>query len=583
MSATFSLFNFIFVLGIFTVVVVTIFLFEYRRLRKNLMVREQEMTRRMYQLSILRELGERIGYSLKIDQIVEVISGSLRRLLDYSTVSYMLISTTAEGRTKIAFNINLEKPVHKKFIEAVKLIMLDSLNTLMSSNFASQDVEETVSGTVTDPTSQENVGSFFNVPVAIGGSVVGVLNIASTERGLYRGKEVEILYTIMNQASDAVSKLEQVLKIEKGKLNSMVASMADGVLMIDKQKQLIVVNPAAKLMLGIEKPSLNIFDVLEVVSEQFDFRTKLEESINSDKLVVVPSVNLGNHVSQVLISPVKDESNNLLGSVIIFHDITREKELEKMREDFTNMMVHELRSPLTGIRSIASLLLNDKVKSDQNKYAEFVGLISSNSQDMLGLVNDLLDVAKLESGKFQILKKQSDIHALIEQRIASFRSLAEQGNLTLTQKLSSQLPAMVELDEHKISQVLNNFISNAIKFTRTGGSIVVSAFLLPAGKDLAQQIVEQQLIWPGIKRGASFPKPQLVIAVTDSGLGISGDKISKLFNKFVQLENVATSEKKGTGLGLVICKGIIEAHKGSIGVYSEEGEGSTFYITLPVS
>ena len=331
MDVTFSFLNFIFLLAVFTVIVVTIFLFQYGRLRKSLLAREQEMGRRMYQLSILRELGERIGYSLKIEKIVEIIVGSLRRLLDYSTVSYMLLSTNAEGKTRISFNINLEKPVHKKFIENVRNSMVISLNALLSGKFSAEDIDETVSGTVTDPTNTETVGSFFNVPVVIAGSPVGLLNIASTEKGLYRGKEVEILYTIMNQASDAVSKLEQVLRIEKGKLNSMVASMADGVMMIDNLKQLIVINPEAKKMLGLEGKHVAIFDVLDALADKIDLRTKLEESIVQDKVSEVPPFNLGNLFLQILISPVKDDANNLLGEVVIFHDITKEKEVEKMR------------------------------------------------------------------------------------------------------------------------------------------------------------------------------------------------------------------------------------------------------------
>src|SRR3989344_8535875 len=172
--------NIFLVLGIFTVIVVTIFLFEYHRLRQNLLRREREMDRRMYQLSILRELGERIGYSLKIDKIVEIIAGSLNRLLDYSTIAYMILTPTPDGKAQVRFNIHLETPVSKKFIEDVRSKMLLSLNALANKQFVEDTVEEEISGTITDHTSAVPVGSFFNVPITIGGSVVGVLNIAST-------------------------------------------------------------------------------------------------------------------------------------------------------------------------------------------------------------------------------------------------------------------------------------------------------------------------------------------------------------------------------------------------------------------
>src|SRR3989344_1600050 len=179
--------------------------------------------------------------------------------------------------------------------------------------------------------------------------------------------------------------------------------------MIDNTKQLSIINPAAKQMLGLASERVTIFDVLDVVANEFDLRTRLEESLRRDEVIIVPPISLNNHFLQVLISPVKESEKSFLGAVVLFHDMTKEKEVEKMREDFTNMMVHELRSPLTGIKSIAGLLSGDKVKNDNQKYTEFVRLISTNAEDMLRLVNDLLDVAKLESGKFQIIKKSGDI------------------------------------------------------------------------------------------------------------------------------------------------------------------------------
>jgi PAS domain S-box-containing protein len=536
----------------------------------------------MYQLSILRELGERIGYSLKIDKIVEIIAGSLRRVIDYSTVSYMLVSPQPDGKDRVVFNISLEQPVSKPFIDEIRTKMLSSLNAIMGKTYTQDSLEESVSGTITDPTSAGKVGSFFNVPVVIGGRPVGILNIASIEPKHYQQQEVDILYTIVNQASDAVTKLEHVLDTEKGKLNAMVASMADGVLMIDNQKQLVVINLAAKEMLGVEKEKVTIFDILDVVAGEFDLRTKLEESLKQNEVVLVEPITINGRFLEVLISPVKDRDKSFLGAVVLFHDVTREKEVEKMREDFTNMMVHELRSPLTGIKSIAGLLAGDKVKNDANKYSEFVRLISTNAEDMLGLVNDLLDVAKIESGKFQLLKKAGNLRQLISDRAESFRPLAEQHNLTLKTHIDASTPDNIELDEHKIVQVLNNFTSNAIKFTGAGGTITISSFLLPKDNKLARTVVEQKLIWPGVQKGVTLPVDSVVVAVTDTGGGISKDSMSKLFNKFVQLENAAKSEKKGTGLGLVISKGIVEAHDGTIGVFSEEGEGSTFYFTLPL-
>ncbi|MBI4363268.1 MAG: GAF domain-containing protein [Candidatus Doudnabacteria bacterium] len=563
-------------LAIYTVIVFVFIWLENRRISYRLHIKEAEMVRRMYEVSILKELGERIGYSLNVQKIADIITGSLRQLLSYSTVSYLLLSD--EGR--VIFHSVLEESVNHRFVEEVKHRLVKALSAMINKEIKAELIDESISGTITDESNRGEIRSFFNIPVVINSQPVGILNVASTKDGLYKEEEMSILYTIMNQASSAVSKLENILNQEKGKLNSMVASMADGVFMVDTRNRLLVINPAAIEMLGISKPQPTIFDVLDALASKFDLRTKIEESIKNDRLTVEEQLPLNQRVLRVLISPVKDAENKALGAVVLFHDITKEKAIEKMREDFTSMMVHELRSPLTGIRSIANLLREEKIKNERQKYQEFIDLIVTNSASMLDLVNDLLDVAKLEAGKFQVMKKTTDLANVIKVRVQSFQSLAAENHLALESKVEEGLPTL-DLDENKIGQVLNNLLSNALKFTQKG-KITVSAFVLKSGQDLADRVLSLGLIWPGIKNDIRLNDDNVVVAVTDTGIGIPESQIGKLFNKFTQLEQSAVSEKKGTGLGLVISKGIVEAHGGKINVVSDEGKGTTFYFTLPL-
>lgn len=564
-------------LAIYTVIVFIFIGWENRRIRGRLVVKEHEMNRRMYEVSILKELGDRIGYSLNVQKIVDIITGSLRQLLPYSTVSYLLLSE--EGRS--IHHVVLEESVNVQFLNEVKRRMLAAFSALVGRLITQEDLDESVAGTITDESNHSVVKSFFNVPIVINNQPVGLLNIASSRTGLYKEDEMTILYTIMNQASTAVSKLEGILTQEKGKLNAMVASMADGVFMIDTRNRLLVINPMAKDMLGLTKANPpTIFDVLDALASKLDLRTKVEESMKLDKLVVEEQVGVGSRVLRILISPVKDSDNKPLGAVVLFHDITKEKAVEKMREDFTSMMVHELRSPLTGIRSIANLLREDKIKNEQKKYQEFVDLIVTNSASMLDLVNDLLDVAKLEAGKFQVMKKPTNLNTLIEQKVSSYKSLAAENDLELEAKIEPNIP-QIEADEGKIGQVLNNLVSNALKFTEKG-KVIISAFRIAPNQELAEKVASLGMIWPGIKNNLKFDSDQIVIAVSDSGIGIAEDQLSKLFNKFTQLEQPQAADKKGTGLGLVISKGIVEAHGGQIGVFSEPGRGSVFYFTLPL-
>ncbi len=564
------------VLAIYSVIVFVFVWIENARMRKNLKSKENEMQRRMYEVSILKELGERIGYSLNVQKIVDVVTSSLRKLLSYSTVSYLILGE--EGR--IIFHCIVEESINKKFITDVENRMVVALSALTGREIRLENVDESISGTITDENNKNSIKSFFNIPVVINEQPVGLLNVASTKEGLYKEEEMMLLYTIMHQASTAVSKLENILNQEKGKLNAMVESMADGVLMVDIRNRLLVINPVAKEMLSISKPQATILDVLDKLSSKMDLRTKIEESMRNDKLAVEEQLKLADKVLRVLISPVKDAQNEPLGAVVLFHDITKEKAIEKMRDDFTSMMVHELRSPLTGIRSIANLLKEDKIKNEQKKYQEFIELIVSNSASMLDLVNDLLDVAKLESGKLQILRRETNIPDMVKMRVQSFSSLAAENQIELETKLDPALPPSFMLDEGKMSQVLNNFLSNAIKFTQAG-KITTSAFVVRKGESLFKKVSEMEMTWPGIK-DMIFDTDQIIFAVTDTGLGIAEEQLSKLFNKFTQLEQGVISEKKGTGLGLVIAKGIIEAHGGKVEVFSEKEKGSTFFGHIPL-
>lgn len=545
----------------------------------NLEDREREITRRMYELSILKELGERIGYSLNTQKIADIITGSLKKLIDYSAASYMLIDP---DQKKLLFKCQLEESVSREFVSTVKERMLAGLSVLLGKELKKEEVDESLAGTILDETVKDPVRSFFNIPLTLGERVVGMLNVASTRSGLYKEDEMTILYKITAQASNAVTRLQEVLDSEQRKLNAMVSSMADGVLMIDKENRIYVVNPKVREMLRMTKPEILIFDIIDALSGKIDFRTKFEESIKLDRLVVVEEVYVPNRFLRILFSPVKDKSGEILGAVIIFHDITHDKEIEKMREDFTSMMVHDLRSPLNGIRLLSELL--KKRKLPKVELQESVQLINSSSSNMLELVNDLLDVAKLESGKFIVDKQLDDLKETLEGRVNFFKPLASDKKINLSLKVADDLPK-VKFDRKEIDQVLDNLLANAIKFTEAGGKVVLQALILRPGENiesLAQNIGFNWLITKDTKGLNNLSKETVLCAITDTGSGIPEEQISRLFNKFEQVESKYQKEAKGTGLGLVIAKGIVEAHSGIIGVESKVDKGSTFFFTLPL-
>jgi len=554
--------------------------------RQKLVEKERQIERRMYELAILKELGDRIGYSLNVQNIVDIITGSLHQFIEYSAVSYMLLEPE-----KLIFKVHLEKSVSRTFVNDIKVRMQKSLSALLNEDTQRLSVEEILSGAILVDDMADPVRSFFNIPLVIGEKVVGILTVAHTTAGLYKEEETTILYKITQQASQAVTRLQEVIAIEQRKLNAMVASMTEGVVMTDRDYRIVVVNPAARKLVGLEAlEDVTVFDLIEKLSGAFDIRGKLEESVKLDKILTADDVIIGGRSFQIFVSPVKGavglNPNEVLGGVVIFHDITHDKELEKLREDFTSMMVHELRSPLDGIKMMSQYIAKGKSPKSGKTLKQYNQLINENAVNMLNLVNDLLDVAKLEAGRFQINPELMDISAVINGKRDFYQPLAKERGILLTTSATKDFTTKALADEVRIGQVLGNLISNALKFTPEGGQVAIHGFVHHQGQAWS---VESDLgtsawfIQDKDNKLTALPD-SLVVAVTDSGEGVPAQKISQLFNKFVQLESHSTAgDQKGTGLGLVIAKGIIEAHNGIIGVGAQEGKGSTFYFTLPLS
>jgi PAS domain-containing protein len=294
------------------------FLIKDRQAQHTLTKREQDVSRRMFELAILKELGDRIGYSLDVQQIVDIITGSLHQFIDYVAVSYMLI-----GPENVIFKIHLERSVHQHFVNTIKDRMLGSLSALLDREFDKKDVKDIISGAIIIEELDEPVRSFFNIPLVIDEKVVGVLTVADTKEGLYKEEEMTILYKIIQQASKAVTSLQGVVKAEQAKVNAMVESMADGVVMTDTDYRILVANPSVHRIIGQEhKKDVTIFDFIDNLEGKFDMRGKLEESVKLNKPFKSEEVMIRDNFYKIFVFPVSastgaGEEKSVVGGVCV--------------------------------------------------------------------------------------------------------------------------------------------------------------------------------------------------------------------------------------------------------------------------
>jgi signal transduction histidine kinase len=247
-----------------------------------------------------------------------------------------------------------------------------------------------------------------------------------------------------------------------------------------------------------------------------------------------------------------DENGDLIGGVVVMNDITERKSTEKRLSDFYSTVSHELRTPLTSIKAALGLLEGGIAGELSTKAMQLVSVGRSESDRLVRLINDILDVKKMEDGKFELHVVEVDLAELIGKSVTGLDTIIAQSDLTID--VSIDAPAVVMGDKDRLTQVLYNLLSNAIKFSPKGSTI---------------------------KMSVTHEHDSMKISVADQGPGIPDDQIHLLFGMFQQL-NVGENRPPGTGLGLAICKKIVELHEGRIGMESKVGEGSVFWFELPV-
>jgi signal transduction histidine kinase len=564
------------VLILFAISIAEVFVFlKNRRDKDSLLRREDDAKYKMFEIEILNELNEKIGYSLGPQNIIDLIIKFLPDITEYTCLSYILPLPE-----KNILRIYLKDSVTYDFVERVKEKMLDATSSLAGFGLNKKNTEDQLSGAVLREGSGDAVKSFVEIPLVISGNAAGLLAVASTKGNFFKEKDVAALKKVAQLAGQAVTRLQEVVEFENSRMNAMVASMTDGVVMTDIDYKILVANPAAKRAAGIDNnPEPSIDDFAGALEGKIDLKDRIEESVRLEKIFVSDEISLGERFFKVAVSPVKDKKDwNIFGCVVIFWDITKEKEVEKIKEDFTSMIVHELRSPLDSIKKMIEMMRVSKMQ--KVKQMDCLQMIYASSSDMLELVNNLLDIAKIEAGKFELTKLPSDIGEIINSRISFFDIASKDAKVVISGQTGNDLPAKVMFDPHMISEVLNNLISNAMKFNFENGFVKIQALMHKKGESVSKEAKESGVEW-FIKNELKDVPDSLFIAVTNSGAGIAETEIGKLFNKFVQVKTVF-AKKGGTGLGLAITKSIVESHGGIVGAESVEGRGATFYFTLPI-
>jgi PAS domain S-box-containing protein len=370
-----------------------------------------------------------------------------------------------------------------------------------------------------------------------------------TER---RAEELEkariALLNILEDVEEARGRAEE----ERDKTLTIIQNFADGLLVFDKVGKVSLINPQAESFFRIKKEEIVGKSFSELV--QFsDFKPIIEAVGGELKRVFRKEVPIrGDLILEVTTVPMM-KGEEEVGILMILHDVTREKEIERMKTEFVSISAHQLRTPLSAIKWTLKMFLDGDLGELTKEQREFLEKTYQSNERMINLINDLLNVTRIEEGRFLYKPVLADIVPICQSVIDSYKDEIEKRNLKFKFKKPKELPK-VRVDIEKISLAIQNLLENAIRYNKFGGEI--------------EMVLKEK-------------EKEIEFSIKDTGIGIPKDQQNRVFTKFFRGSNAMKMETEGSGLGLFITKNIIEAHGGRIWFESEEGKGTTFYFTLP--
>jgi PAS domain S-box-containing protein len=343
---------------------------------------------------------------------------------------------------------------------------------------------------------------------------------------------------------------------EKEKTERIIHDITDGVIVVNPDGAVLLINPAAQQLLGCRRTPLpaDLSFLSHIPNLQALFHNPAE-AVTKEIKISDRTPGASPRVLKTTAVPLKDERGRLVGKVAVFHDITSFIDVDRLKSEFISQVSHELRTPLTSIKGYIDNLKDGIAGALKKKQEDYLDRMAKNADHLVHLISDLLDVAQLESGKMTIRQITLSLNDLIEEVVNSLQPTVQEKRLELTfEKFNGE--SRIQGDHDKLEQVVANLLHNAIKYTPPGGRITIA--------------IQQE-------------GPFLKTSILDTGVGISPEQQSKLFERFYRIEQEPSATTNGTGLGLYIAKNLIEMHGGAIRVTSEAGHGSEFSFTLPIT
>ena len=422
------------------------------------------------------------------------------------------------------------------------------------------------------------LGQVVGLGLLFENELLGIIYLFRSEHA-FTPLDGQFLQGFANQAAIAVrnARLYQQRETERSRLATVIENSADGIMILDANRRVVIINQALAAMLAIDPqhaiglPCEDVMQLDNVIgSDLCDRDMRLnelpEESLHCEGDLGRPG---GNHINvAVTYTPLYDTRQNLVNIIVNVHDITRFREEEEMKSTFTSIISHELKTPVALIKGYAQTLARPDATWDAETARQGLSIIEEEADRLESLINNLLDVSRIQASGLRLDISYVDIQKLTTKVAEAYRTQTDEH--TIEVDFPQPLPP-VWGDEERLRQVFTNLVNNAIKYSPNGGSIRIGGWL------------EQTESSDSHSEDSKSTRKRVVLYIADQGIGIPQAELSNIFDQFYRIDSSLRRSTAGAGLGLFLCKAIVDAHGGQIWVRSETNVGTTFFVALPIA
>jgi two-component system phosphate regulon sensor histidine kinase PhoR len=524
--------------------------------KENLKLTYDELERKNKTINTLKNISQELTLSSNIEKAIEVVIRYFENSFKFCRTTFLILDEPESGAIYQSHLFN-EASEYRLSRDRWDLLSYLDKNILQNSNkikLIVQNIEPKHSGKKVNNNAKNSHINFLYFPIVNKKTNYGLVQIAYPQKNKIDNDDLILLKAIIDAFTITVDTLQTIILAQQSKTVSLVESLKDGVMMYNDNRDFVLTNKTFSQFTGLSKKNFSLPELYRLIPES-GLEDMVKASIEEGKISSITDVSLANKFFEIIVLPVKESQGKIVGGAIIIHDVTRLKTIDRMKTEFVSVASHQLRTPLTGIKLFTEMLIREQVGKLKKEQKEYLQNIYESTNRMVSLVNDLLNVSRIESGKIKLKPQSIDIIKLINEIVDEVLPLAEKKGQTISLNFKAK-NLKIKHDKNLIRQAFNNLIVNAIRYS-PGKKGKIEIFSKLEGKSI-------------------------VISIKDNGIGIPKESQGRIFEKFFRAENAVITATEGTGLGLYTSKMIVELINGELWFVSEKNKGTTFFAKFPV-